>query len=372
MQIIKSYAYTFYPGTCAVQTRTTTLPVISTAQNGSGIANTTQEYFDQYGNLTWTMDERGFLTNMTYDIATGAMTQRIDDVNTALVSAPLGWTTPAGGGLHLVTDYTIDSEGRTTQMLGPSHVIDLNGVATTVRTATWNVYQDSLFEVWTGRGYATGTSPNYTYTLINPVSIAISDADGRPLQTIQAVRSYTNGPLLATDSFPQSSYVRWTTMQYGSNNLLASQYVYHTIPASGQGSSGTNYDESDFGYDAMQRQNRQVTPGGTITRTVFDVRDNQASIWVGTNDTGATDSDPTGGGHPGNNMVIITGNVYDNGQAGGDNNLTQTTQYVDASTTRVTNSCTIGVTAVPTPMARSTSTRRIITTISIAFIRPIG
>ena len=45
-------------------------------------------------------------------------------------------------------------------------------------------------------------------------------------------------------------------------------------------------------------------------------------VWVGTNDTGATNSDPTGGGAAGNNMVQVTGNQYDNGAAGGDNNLT--------------------------------------------------
>ena len=101
--------------------------------------------------------------------------------------------------------------------------------------------------------------------------------------------------------------------------------------------SGVNYDETDFGYDIMFRQNRQVTPGGTITRTVFDVRDNASQSWVGTNDTGATDNDPTGGGAPGNNMVQVIGNVYDNSQPGGDNNLTQLNQYVDSSTTRVTN-----------------------------------
>ena len=57
---------------------------------------------------------------------------------------------------------------------------------------------------------------------------------------------------------------------------------------------------------------------------------------MGTDDTGATDHDPTGGGAPGNNMVQVTGNIYDNGLAGGDNSLTQTTQFVDSSTARVT------------------------------------
>jgi len=51
------------------------------------------------------------------------------------------------------------------------------------------------------------------------------------------------------------------------------------------------------------------------------VRGNPASTWVGTNDNGATDTDPTGGGAAGNNMVIVTANVYDGGAAGGDNTL---------------------------------------------------
>ena len=79
------------------------------------------------------MDERGFITGFTYDIPSGASSQRIDDVDTTQVTAPAGWTTPAGGGLHLVTDYQFDAQGRTTQVLGPTHTIDLDGVATSIR-----------------------------------------------------------------------------------------------------------------------------------------------------------------------------------------------------------------------------------------------
>jgi len=42
-----------------VQQKTTTLPAVSTAQNGSGTAATQKEYFDEYGNLTWVMDGNG-------------------------------------------------------------------------------------------------------------------------------------------------------------------------------------------------------------------------------------------------------------------------------------------------------------------------
>ena len=67
-----SYAYTWYPGTSRVQQRTTTLPAIPTSQNGSGVAATRRDYYDSYGNLTWHMDERGFLTRTTFDLPTGA------------------------------------------------------------------------------------------------------------------------------------------------------------------------------------------------------------------------------------------------------------------------------------------------------------
>ena len=71
--------------------KTTTWPVIPTNQNGSGIAAQMLEYFDICGNKIWNMDERGFITGFTVDIPTGAMTQRIDDVNTAAGEAlPFG------------------------------------------------------------------------------------------------------------------------------------------------------------------------------------------------------------------------------------------------------------------------------------------
>ncbi len=343
---ITESCYSFYAGTTQVQQKTTTLPVVPTDQNGSGVAATRKEYYDPYGNLTWSMDERGFITRMAYDIPTGAMIQQVADADTSLYSdAPAGWTTPSGGGLNLVTDITVDSQGRMTQSLGPSHSIDLNGTATTIRRATWLAYDDANHITYSGQGYATGTSPSYSYTLVNPVSITKMDAGGKVLEQIQATASSTSGTLASIISaagggaaaFPQTSYTRWTTNQYTDCCLAASTRVYHTIPASGEGSSGTNYDETDYGYDVMKRRNRMVTPGGTITYQVFDARGLVSSTWIGTNDNGATDQDPSGGGASGNNMVLVTGNVYDGGAAGGDGNLTQQTQYAAASDARVTS-----------------------------------
>ncbi len=66
------------------------------------------------------------------------------------------------------------------------------------------------------------------------------------------------------------------------------------------------------------------------TRALFDINGRAIATFVGTNDAGATDSDPTGGGATGNNMVQTSASVYDNGGVG-DGNLTQSTAYVDAT-----------------------------------------
>ena len=190
---------------------------------------------DRSDRLIWIRDERGFLTRLKYDLVTGALTQRIDDVDTAQVAdEPEGWETPTGSGLHLVTDFQHDDRGRGTETLGPVHTVDIDGTATSVRGATWTVFKDAEGEIWTGQGYASGA--NYdTYTLINPVSITKADKAGNVLEQIRATRSSTSGKLQASDEFPQSSYVAWTTNQYTECCALDSTRVYHTIPASDEG-----------------------------------------------------------------------------------------------------------------------------------------
>lgn len=342
-----SYAYTFYSGTAQIQQQTTTLPVVPTDQNGSGVAATRKIYFNTWNQPTWSMDERGIITNQTFDLATGAVIQRIDDVDTSVVSgAPSGWSTPTGAGLNQVTDFLIDEFGRTVQSLGPVHEIDLSGTATNIRRASWTVFDDVQYQVARGQGYQSGSSPGATFELVNPVSVTVQDAVGKRLQEFQAASASTSGSLAVivaaagsiSAAFPQTSYTRWTTYQYTDCCLTVSQRVYHTIPTSGSGSSGTNYDETDYGYDVMKRRNRTVTPGGTITDLVYEPRGLVIGIYVGTNDNGATETDPTGGGSdPANNMVLVTAKAYDDGLAGGDGNLTEVTQSVDSSTTRVTS-----------------------------------
>ena len=321
------YSYTWQGGTLLIDQKTTTFPAVPLDQNGSGLPASRKEAYDGYGNKTWAMDERGFLTKQSYDVATGAVIQLIRDVNTAKVSgAPAGWTTPSGGGLNLVTDYTVDGLGRVTQELGPAHNIDLNGTNTPVRRATWTVYQDAQFQVWSGTGYATGVGPGYNYMLVNPVSLTYMDPIGRVTDQIKAERSSPTGPLSPGDSFPQNTWVRWTHRTYAAGMNVENERVYFAIPPIGAGIRGSNYEQTNYEYDPMERQIRVQTPGRTISRTVYHPMGWVLENWTGINDNGASESDPSGCGGPGNNMVKVESNEYDGNAAGGDGTLTRNTK----------------------------------------------
>ncbi len=112
---------------------------------------------------------------------------------------------------------------------------------------------------------------------------------------------------------------------------MTASRAYFDIPSSGTGSSGTNYLETTYDYDSFCRQNRVESPDGTIQRTVFNSRGLVESTWVGTDDTSATDSDPTGGGASGNNMVQLSAHEYDNGNEGENGLKTKATQKVNAT-----------------------------------------
>ncbi|MBN8625472.1 MAG: RHS repeat-associated core domain-containing protein [Planctomycetes bacterium] len=335
--IVTAYSYTYHAGTNQVAQQTMTLPAVPVGQNGSGVSPQQRELYDLLGNMTWEQGPKGFIDNFSYDVATAARTQMIDDVDASQLAYPSGWTRPSDlpAPLHLVTDYRNDVLGRNEETLGPVHEIE--GVAT--RQATWTVRMDAKHETRRARGYATAIGPNYDFRLVNPVSIARRNETVGVRDFIQAARREAAGPLSPADEFLPPSWTAWSQERYDDRNQLIARRVYHTLPTSGEGASHANYDETTFEYDLMGRQNRARSPGGTITQTVFDPRGLVAAVWVGTNDARATDADPSGGGAAGNNMVVVTANVYDGGSDGGDGNLTQVTLFVDGTGTndRVTS-----------------------------------
>ena len=329
------FSYTFFSGTVQVQQKTTAWPAVSTGQNGSGTSNQKIEVFDQYGQLIWVKDELGFLTRLKYDNASGGLIQRIDDVATGQISdspaVPSGWTTPSGGGLHLVTDYTVDSLGRTKQELSPLHSVPLSGTATNLQRATWTVYNESSTanEVRWAQGYVATSSSTTSTVLIEPITVTTRDRNGRTTDVVQSKRAAgVTGALTASEDLSdQTKWVRWRHSTYlNLNGKANSQRVYYDI-------QNGDYNETLYGYDGasseMGWRTRKQSPGGTITRWVYNSRGLVAEKWIGTDDTGATDSSP-GGASP-NNMVKVESYDYDGGAAAKNGNLTTLTQYVDSN-----------------------------------------
>lgn len=322
--IVTLFSLAFHSGTLQVQIRTTKLPIVPTSQNGDEIQYAIVETFDLNGWLTNRTDAFDFddppshkpSTAYVHDADTGAVTQMTQDP----------------GGLAIVTDYSVDSFGRTTLTIGPTH--NVNGQS--VRTLTWNAYLDAQHEVRTAQGYRVST----TDTLVNPVSITKMDRDGRVLEEIEAT-----GASAITDSFALTSYSRLTTRTYTSGDLTAVK-VYHDIPTTLPGTRDLNYAEMNHGYDSMGRRVKTTSPGNggsdgvgggtplrTITWNVLDVRDNVIETYVGTNDFGGTDADPDANSETtANNMIKTATFIFDNDNpVGGNGLLTREMLHVDGS-----------------------------------------
>ena len=124
--------------------------------------------YDANGNVQWQKDADGYIQYASYDAATGGLFKTIADVNTADTSdfsgLPSGWSTPAGGGMELVTAYTLDNQGRPTEQTTPAG-----------RVTYWT-YDDVNHVTRTYAGWVQ-TGSNYGPT--GPVHVAWDDwADG--------------------------------------------------------------------------------------------------------------------------------------------------------------------------------------------------
>jgi RHS repeat-associated protein len=309
-------AYTWQGSTAQAASMTTTLPTVTTAQNGPNTATSMTQVFDSEGRLTWSKDAIGVLSYNAYDALTGALVKSIQDVNTANTSdfagLPSGWTTPSGAGQHLISTYEVDTLGRTTKSTDPLGIVSYtvyNDVTQEVRSyPAWNsttnaptgpisVYRDD----WTN---------GYSESLTMSATPAVSG--GRPtgaeaISNLQSLsRAYRNE---AGQTVTQDQYFNLTSLTYST--------------AANIGTVNANYYRTAQGYDKEGRPNKTVSALGTITRTVYDAMGHAVSTWVGTNDTPTTGFwSPTNAA----GLVKVTETEYDHG-LGGDGNATQTTQY---------------------------------------------
>jgi RHS repeat-associated protein len=306
---VTSFAYTWYKkgkrDTFQIKTLTTTLPAVPNSENGDNAAGVSLETYDRNGFLIKSIDELGVATTYQYYTDKGALKKMVQDAGS--------------GRLNLATEYEVDPLGRTILEKGPAHTISHNGVATNIKRCQWTQYLDSDDETRTIHGYLK-VSDSSVHT-VNPVQIERRYAadpqvsGGRMEESIAAVYSGAGVPA-ASQSFPQSTYVRWQTRHFSKQDKHTHFRLYHLIPASGFGTSGTNYAQTTYGYDAEGRQNRITSPEGTIILSIFNVLSWPTKERVGTTDA---------------NLVTTVIREYDNGVAAGDGNLTKVTLRVDGT-----------------------------------------
>ncbi len=287
-----SFTYTWVGTTAGIQSTQTSLPVISSGENGPGTADVQTVFLDNWGRPIWSKDPDGFLFYAAYDQATGSTVKEIDDVDTTKTgdfqNLPSGWSTPAGGGLHLIISASVDALGRATAYTDPAG------------NTSYLVYKDINYEVRLYPGWQSGsltpTGPTIdyredrqgSYMEVLTMSATPHTTGGLPdgteaIGNIQSLnRAYLNnaGQAVRWDRYFNLSGVTWSTAQY-------------------IGTQNTNFYTQLEDYDSRGRDYRTLSPTGTYYKTSFDGLDRPVSDWVGTDD-----------GSPGN-MTQIDGMSYD-------------------------------------------------------------
>lgn len=313
-----TYAYTYASGTNRVASVTTTLPAVTTAQNGPNAATAVVVTYDTYGRPVWTKDAAGFLTYTEYDTATGAVVKTIEDVDTTqtgtFAGLPSGWATPTGGGLHRTTTAEVDALGRPTKVTHPGGRVDYAVYNDAAHEARYYPAWNSTTNTPTGPTTVVRDDWARGYVETLTMSAAPAVSGGRPTggEAVSAVqtlsRAYRNA---AGQTVTSDAYFDLTGLTYTTSTSL--------------GTSGTNFYRTTYGYDAAGRPNKVVSPQGTIYRTVYDGLGRAVGEYVGTDDTPTTGFwSPTN--LTGTNTVQVRASEYDGGGVG-DGNLTKTTEY---------------------------------------------
>jgi RHS repeat-associated protein len=323
-----SYSYQWYLNSTQAELITTTLPVVGADQNGPGSAAVSSLAFNQVGQETWSKDADGFLVYTAYDPTSGSVVKRIEDVNTALTGTytglPAGWSTPAGGGLHLTTTYELDSLGRQIRETDPNGNVDVtvyDDVNHSERTYIgWN----------SGTGQATGPtrvsrmdlSGTYSETLTmsaTPASSGGLPTGGEAISNLESLsRSYMNaaGQVIYRDDYFNLSGITWST-------------------AANLGIENVNFYRTRFSYNKQGLLDRTQAPTGTITFNVYDGMERLSSTWIGTDDTTANGFKWSPTNNTGSsNLVQVAAYTYDDNGVG-NSNLTQSVALPGIGANRV-------------------------------------
>ncbi|MGE0438834.1 MAG: hypothetical protein AB7P94_18010, partial [Steroidobacteraceae bacterium] len=337
----------------APQVVTTTRPKVPTSENGRGDgggdpAIVSKVFLRRDGTVAFTLRPEysgASSTDLVYTYtkhdAQGRVVMRIEDVNPASGDIAGADQTDMGGSYwnigtsnnagakHVKTEFTYDAQGRLDTTTHP------DGVVT-------KMYYSKLADgrmVTIGCPRVVAGTPTYhgpmSYTVTNLAGM--TEFAGTVAISHSGITTALTGWLDETDADPITALDIGTLSSMSTSILSKDGHrvdesrLYHTIPGSGAGSAGTNFDATVYGYDTMGRRWREKNPAGTITRTVFDAIGRFSARWVGTNDNSFSGGEGSGP----DNMVKVEEVEYDGGASGGKANglVTKRTTFVEGSTT---------------------------------------
>ena len=330
-----SYTNTAYSGLSALSELNTSLPVVSTGNNGSGSANARSQYFnlDMYSRPTFTKSEEGIIGYSAYDPATGQLVMSVSDADTTQtatgevfhgVTIPSGFSS-SGSPMHLVTTYSYDPQGRIIRIKTPDGIVRVL-YYTALADETLVALNVPNFDGTNYYGPVSVSIANHASRLVAQGTIALSGGTTTSAVSGWIATSATN-PVSAVSV---GTLARLSTTLYDNAGVKVSgNQTYFNIPSSGMypGTQGINYDSTFSGYDAMGRKWRSVNQPGDITRTSFDALGRTIQIWKGTNDNSFTGGSSSGT----DNMVAIEVRQYDGGSTGQNSLLTSVTRDADGN-----------------------------------------
>ncbi len=327
-----SFTHAFHSGSASLRSErvTTTLPVITTANNGSNSANSSITYFEDNGRAWFTKDALGYINHTRYN-DWGQVEFSIRDANTSnmtdfgSITLPSGLST-TGTGLHRKTEFEYDRQGRRVKTV--THA-GLEPVTHYARLSDQRLVTLSIPHLDTS-----GTPTYYgpvSYSVTNhagrvEASGTIAVENGANLYTTQDIDSWIDEAdadiETAVESMTDGTLARLSVTNYDeAGGRVESSWLYFDIPASLPGTEGTHYDETTFTYDDAGRRETSTSPTGTISKTVYDVLGRSIESWVGTDNSGGGSDD----------MTKVSATVYDDGDPGENSLVTKVTTDEDGN-----------------------------------------
>jgi RHS repeat-associated protein len=347
-----SYSYTFYDSAhLQIKTKTTTLPTISTGQNGSGVATTKGEYYDNLGRLRWTQDGEGYINYYSYHPVMGTLAYQAVDVNPSSVSSDISsgssgnweaWTVDGANsnaptrGSSLPTPLALESKAYYDEQGRPTQVTDTGG---NNHYTTYANLQTITFPFWNS-----STSQSLLPIQVTNLNNGAQVSDQIGVRASYTAISTSSGAPTGFSTAPsQSDYVTWTHYTYDANTgFLTYTDRYIDSPSSGAGTLSTDFYRTVTQYDTLGRKQYdiQVIRGSAssnrveqVTQYVYDVRDRIIQVNKGVSgDTAANSQNMTDSYNVYPTLNTMSQTVYDNGGVGDDFVTKSRTSFGTSST----------------------------------------